>query len=102
MFKTIEVGELYSNHITEEDNYALDDLSRSRFAEVVVASFDTGWFVEVASVDNGHEYIDLCYERAAMSEAFKKIVLEARKQGLRFLRIHADAEMTEGLEVFDW
>jgi hypothetical protein len=109
-FTTIPVGELYSNHIRERDSDTLNNLAASRFSEVSVAAFDTGWLVEVGGhglndpldLKETNNVIVQKYVESDMSAEFVAIVEAAQRAGLAFLRIHADAEPTEGITTFDW
>jgi hypothetical protein len=106
-FATIPVGELYSNHITQSDGEVLTSIAKSRAYPFVVAEFDTGWFLQVAIPGGGWWPDDNQEMLAAMTEfpfstEFLDIARTAQAAGLAFLRIHADAEPTEGLATFDW
>jgi hypothetical protein len=109
-FNAIPVGELHPNHIRSRDADRLNDLADRRFAEVSVADFDTGWFVQVGGygpndpldLKETNDTILKAYVEADMSADFIRIVEAAQAAGLAFLRVHVDAEPTEGLPVFDW
>jgi hypothetical protein len=109
-FSPIPTGELFSNHIAKQDGELLTDLAQSKFASVCVAEFDTGWFVQVGVPIAGdlkeameaNAFVRAEYDGRRFSPEFRSVVRAAQAEGLAFLRIHVDAEPTEGLTTFDW
>jgi hypothetical protein len=109
-FGLLPTGELFAGHLRLRDRQRLDSLAESRFNEFPVAKFDTGWFVQVGPHPGPgsdfyaevHDAITKWLIDHDFSAVFKSIVGRARSAGLVFLRIHADAEPTPGLQVFDW
>ena len=95
-----------SCHITETDADRLVDLIY--FEHVVVARFVTGFFIEVGAghdhrwKDESNNSLREFYEEKGFSKQFMKILDSAQSQALGFLRIHSDAETTDGLEQFIW
>lgn len=108
LFHESSLGELSCKHITREDAVLLKDNAAKVFMDLVVAQFDTGWFVEVGAAP-GHECagdinhcISSCFEAREFSKQFQTIVLDAQKAGLQFLRIHRDCDEVAGFETFEW
>lgn len=108
-FHSIPVAELHGGHITEKDGQLLSQLAKTDFAAALVAEFDTGWFVQVGKHEqdpiDGMEALNTIraqYVDLGLSPAFMGILDAAQREGLEFLRIHADAEPNKELTVFDW
>jgi hypothetical protein len=103
--------ELFSRHITESDAEKLEELEPSDVnssQQVVVARFDTGWFVEVGDV-HGKDWAEETnnslrefFEREGFSPQFLAIVREAQSQRIAYIRFNVDAAATEGLVTFEW
>lgn len=88
-----------TSHITCEDNEVMQQKEiEDGVPGCYVYPYDQGYFISVSD----YEPTEKEKEDTCLSESFFKVLEYARKRGCTVLRLDADGDQIEGLEVHHW